>query len=100
MSLILIVAIVLIAWSLHLMRQAFAQHELSLMLAGTLVAMAAAATIGVYFVMADYMFYIQEMAQRSAAVNLSQHASPVAAFIWQETENLTPETVELSFLLR
>ena len=100
MSLILIVAIVLIAWSLHLMRQAFAQHELSLMLAGTLVAMAAAATIGVYFLMGDYMLYIEEMAQRSATLNLSQHPYPVAAFTWQDAENLTPETLELSFLLR
>ncbi|MFP4133673.1 MAG: hypothetical protein ACLFQP_03805 [Halothece sp.] len=41
--LILIFDIALVAWSLHLMQSAFEYQEFSLMLAGTLVALAAAA---------------------------------------------------------
>lgn len=41
--LILIFDIALVAWSLHLMQSAFQYQEFSLMLAGTLVALAAAA---------------------------------------------------------
>ncbi len=46
---ILIFDVALVAWSLHLMQQAFDQQEFSLMLAGTLVASAAAAMMVVYF---------------------------------------------------
>lgn len=46
---ILILDIALVAWSLHLMQQAFDSREFSLMLAGTLVALAAAAMMVVYF---------------------------------------------------
>jgi hypothetical protein len=46
---ILIFDIALVAWSLHLMQQAFNHREFSLMLAGTLVALSAAAMMVVYF---------------------------------------------------
>ena len=49
---ILIFDIVLVAWSLHLMQEAFENQEFSLMLAGTLVALSAAAMLVVYFLMA------------------------------------------------
>ena len=39
---ILILNVALVAWSLHLMQKAFDNREFSLMLAGTLVALAAA----------------------------------------------------------
>ncbi|MEB3225540.1 MAG: hypothetical protein VKJ86_07010 [Synechococcus sp.] len=48
---ILIFDVALVAWSLHLMQQAFDQQEFSLMLAGTLVAASAAAMMVVYFLM-------------------------------------------------
>jgi hypothetical protein len=65
MIFILIIVIALVAWSLHLMQEAFDQNEFSLMLAGTLVAMAAAAMMAVYFLMGDYMLYVHEMANRN-----------------------------------
>lgn len=48
---ILIFDVALVAWSLHLMQEAFTQQEFSLMLAGTLVALSAAAMLVVYFLM-------------------------------------------------
>lgn len=48
---ILIFDVALVAWSLHLMQEAFDRQEFSLMLAGTLVASAAAAMLVVYFLM-------------------------------------------------
>lgn len=55
---ILIFDVALVAWSLHLMEAAIAQKEFSLMLAGTLVALSAAATIVVYFLLGNCMSYI------------------------------------------
>ncbi len=46
---ILIFDVALVAWSLHLMQEALNRQEFSLMLAGTLVALAAAAMLVVYF---------------------------------------------------
>jgi hypothetical protein len=48
---ILIFNVALVAWSLHLMQEAFDQQEFSLMLAGTLVAAAAGGMMVVYFLM-------------------------------------------------
>ncbi|UBF23727.1 hypothetical protein K9N68_18350 [Kovacikia minuta CCNUW1] len=55
---ILAIVIALVAWSLHLMQQAIDRREFSLMLAGTLVAFSAAAMVGVYFLMGNYLGYI------------------------------------------
>ncbi|MBD1837323.1 hypothetical protein H6F78_03930 [Coleofasciculus sp. FACHB-64] len=60
---ILIFDVALVAWSLHLMQEAFDQQEFSLMLAGTLVALSAAAMLVVYFLMNSYMGYISHLAQ-------------------------------------
>ena len=46
---ILIFDVALVAWSLHLMQEALNRKEFSLMLAGTLVALVAAAMLVVYF---------------------------------------------------
>lgn len=46
---ILIFDIALVAWSLHLIQEAFNHREFSLMLAGILVASAAGAMMVVYF---------------------------------------------------
>jgi hypothetical protein len=48
---ILIFDVALVAWSLHLMQEAFQKQEFSLMLAGTLVSLSAAALLVVYFLM-------------------------------------------------
>ncbi|HEY9739270.1 MAG TPA: hypothetical protein V6C90_02150 [Coleofasciculaceae cyanobacterium] len=60
---ILILDVALVAWSLHLMQEAFDTQEFSLMLAGTLVAMSAAAMLVVYFLMGSYVGYLTQMAQ-------------------------------------
>ncbi|AKE63446.1 hypothetical protein NIES3806_25190 [Microcystis aeruginosa NIES-3806] len=58
---ILIFDLGLVAWSLHLMQQAFDQQEFSLMLAGTLVAAAAAAMLVVYFLMGHCLTYLTQI---------------------------------------
>jgi uncharacterized membrane protein YcjF (UPF0283 family) len=58
---ILIFDVALVAWSLHLMQEAFDQQEFSLMLAGTLVALAAAAMLVVYFLMHNCLSYFSSM---------------------------------------
>ena len=50
---ILIFDVALTAWSLHLMQEALNRKEFSLMLAGTLVALAAAAMLVVYFLIGN-----------------------------------------------
>ncbi|MBE9069067.1 hypothetical protein IQ260_20690 [Leptolyngbya cf. ectocarpi LEGE 11479] len=59
---LLIIAIVtgLVVWALRLMDRALVSQEFSLMLAGFLVASSAAAMVGVYFLMSDYMVYINQ----------------------------------------
>lgn len=64
---ILAIVIALVAWSLHLMQEAIEHREFSLMLAGTLVAFAAAALVGVYFLMGDYMGYMVRVTHQSTA---------------------------------
>ncbi len=60
---ILIFDVALVAWSLHLMQEAFDHKEFSLMLAGTLVALSAAAMLVVYFLMNSYVCYLTHTAQ-------------------------------------
>lgn len=50
---ILIFDVALVAWSLHLMQEAFDLQEFSLMLAGTLVAASAGAMLVVYFLVGN-----------------------------------------------
>jgi CHASE1-domain containing sensor protein len=59
---ILIFVLALVAWSLHLMQEAVSKQEFSLMLAGVLVALSAAAMLIVYFIMNNYMGYISSVA--------------------------------------
>lgn len=79
MFLILIFIIALVAWSLHLMQEAFDRQESSLILAGTLVAMAAAAMLAVYFLVGDCIVYLNRMAEYSA--ELSQYPDPLNSAI-------------------
>ncbi len=58
---ILIFDVALVAWSLHLMQQAFEEQEFSLMLAGTLVALAAAAMLIVYFLMGNCIAHFSQL---------------------------------------
>jgi hypothetical protein len=55
---ILIFDVALVAWSLHLMEKAYEHKEFSFMLAGILVAVAAAAMLVVYFLMGHCMSYL------------------------------------------
>lgn len=58
---ILIFDVALVAWSLHLMEIGFEHREFSMMLAGTLVALAAAATLVVYFLMGHCINYLMNV---------------------------------------
>ena len=58
---ILIFDVALVAWSLHLMQQAVEEQEFSLMLAGTLVALAAAGMLVVYFLMGHCLTYLTQI---------------------------------------
>jgi uncharacterized membrane protein YcjF (UPF0283 family) len=58
---ILLFDVALVAWSLHLMEKAYANKEFSLMLAGTLVALAAAAMLVVYFLMGHCISYLLQV---------------------------------------
>jgi hypothetical protein len=60
MVLILAIVVALVAWALRLMEQAVKGQEFSLMLAGFLVASSAAAMMGVYFLMGNYMVYMEQ----------------------------------------
>ncbi len=64
---LLAIVVALVAWSLHLMQEAVDQREFSLMLAGTLVAFSAAALMGVYFLMGNYVGYITQMSHDTSA---------------------------------
>ena len=66
--LILVIVIALVAWSLRLMEQAVKGQEFSLMLAGFLVASSAAALMGVYFLMGNYVVYMDHSAQQLSAL--------------------------------
>lgn len=58
--LILTIVISLVFWALRLMDRAIENQEFSLMLAGFLVASSAAAMVGVYFLMSDYMTFVTQ----------------------------------------
>ncbi|MBW4514429.1 MAG: hypothetical protein KME11_04325 [Timaviella obliquedivisa GSE-PSE-MK23-08B] len=75
MVVILFIVVCLVAWALHLMQEAVQRREFSLMLAGFLVSSAAAALVGVYFLMGHYVGYMTEMTQRVALYNQSYDVS-------------------------
>lgn len=58
---ILLLVVALVALSLHLMEQAITRQQLSLMLAGAMVASASAALMGVYFMTGNYMGYVNQL---------------------------------------
>ncbi|MCY7284719.1 MAG: hypothetical protein LH679_15070 [Cyanobacteria bacterium CAN_BIN43] len=66
MVIILFIVVCLVAWALHLMQEAVQRREFSLMLAGFLVSSAAAALVGVYFLMGHYVGYMTEMTDRAS----------------------------------
>lgn len=66
--LILTIVIALVAWALRLMEQAVKGQEFSLMLAGFLVASSAAALMGVYFLMGNYVLYMDHAAQQMSSL--------------------------------
>lgn len=82
---ILIIAIGLVAWSLHLMQEAIEQRQFSLMLAGTLVATAAAAMVSVYFLMGNCMGYLTRI-PHDTAYNQAAYESVVQYVREQELE--------------
>ncbi|MDX2097841.1 MAG: hypothetical protein SFW36_08690 [Leptolyngbyaceae cyanobacterium bins.59] len=83
MVLILIFVIALVAWALHLMQQAIDSKEFSLMLAGFLVASAAAAMMAVYFLMGHYMGYVAQMSQ--SPYRMEDYIVPSISIIQSDT---------------
>jgi hypothetical protein len=75
--LLLVIVIALVAWALHLMQEAITRQEFSLMLAGTLVSFSAAALMGVYFLMGNYVGYLTKLAQVPAQIE-----APYETVIW------------------
>ena len=57
----IVVVIALVAWALRLMEQAVKSQEFSFMLAGFLVASSAVAMMTVYFLMSNYMLYMDQV---------------------------------------
>jgi hypothetical protein len=96
MILILIMVVSLVAWALHLMQCAIEKHEFSLMLAGFLVSTAAAAMMGVYFLMGHYVGYMTEMSQRAQVhqgySELAEWEMPVSVqpIDWSEVDAFSP----------
>ena len=92
---LLIIAIVtsLVVWALRLMDRALVSQEFSLMLAGFLVASAAAAMVGVYFLMSDYVVYIHQ------SELLFQEQYPTGFLVLDDRlsslETLEPELISL-----
>ncbi|ASC69390.1 hypothetical protein XM38_003170 [Halomicronema hongdechloris C2206] len=85
MLLILVIVIALVAWALRLMERAIADQEFSLMLAGFLVASSAAAMMGVYFLMGNYMLYVQHgvSAPQQLESSKTEWADPVPPWLVQ-----------------
>jgi Ca2+/Na+ antiporter len=92
MLFILIVVVALVAWALHLMQEAMNRREFSLMLAGFLVSMAAAAMMAVYFLMGHYVVYFSQVAHRAQLQESSiEWISPIETWA-----NAADRTVEFS----
>ncbi len=80
---ILAIVIGLVGWSLHLMQQAVDRREFSLMLAGTLVAFAAAALVAVYSLMGNYIGYITHTAAYNGSDPLTaNYMEPMESLDW------------------
>lgn len=87
--LILAIVIALVAWSLRLMEQALKGQEFSLMLAGFLVASSAAAMMGVYFLMGNYMLYINQ-ASHSGLQRMGQQVPPYSSATLSDRSEMYP----------
>jgi Ca2+/Na+ antiporter len=75
MFFILIIVVSLVAWALHLMQEAVARREFSLMLAGFLVSSAAAAMMTVYFLMGHCVGYLTQAAAQQSFSSVSSSTS-------------------------
>lgn len=84
---ILAIVVALVSWSLHLMQEAIEQREFSLMLAGTLVAFSAAALMGVYFLMGNYVGYITQMSHDTSAYYDQPYELVTGYLTLEELEN-------------
>lgn len=79
MIFILFIVIALVAWALHLMQEALDRKEFSLMLAGFLVSVAAAALVAVYFLVGHFVGYMDQMSQRA---ELTEQYYETAEFVF------------------
>ncbi|GAB4132990.1 MAG: hypothetical protein Fur0046_03340 [Cyanobacteria bacterium J069] len=79
MVFILVIVVALVAWALHLMQEALDRKEFSLMLAGFLVSVAAAALVAVYFLVGHFVGYMDQMSQRA---ELTEQYYETAEFVF------------------
>jgi hypothetical protein len=91
MILALVFVIALVSWSLYLMSQAIERQEFSLMLAGCLVAASAAATVGVCFLMNNYIDYMAQLSRTPYLVEDS-----VGSSLWAGQVNDAPSFTSYS----
>jgi hypothetical protein len=89
---ILAVVILLVGWALHLMEQAIDRREFSLMLAGTLVASAAAALVAVYCLMGNYVGYVTGVSPYAPTDKLSANVASDSVDWILDIQGLDPET--------
>lgn len=95
MLFLLVIVVCLVAWALVLMQAAVQRREFSLMLAGFLVSSAAAALVGVYFLMGHYVGYMTEMSDRAALYSQSYENLPMGEDWVEELVNLTSYPADL-----
>ncbi len=90
--LILVVVVGLVAWALRLMEQAIQSQEFSFMLAGFLVASSAVAMMTVYFLMTDYMMYLDQSVGIATSENYLSDGQEAYAYL-QQAPAITNQTI-------
>jgi threonine/homoserine efflux transporter RhtA len=95
MVFILFIVVCLVVWALYLMQEAVQRREFSLMLAGVLVSSAAAALVGVYFLMGHYVGYMTEMTERAALYSQTYSVSTLPFNEDWSEELLNSQTVDV-----
>ena len=83
--LILVIVVGLVFWALRLMDRAVENQEFSLMLAGFLVASSAAAMVGVYFLMSDYLIFMTQANQAFDSYDTALIESELPVWLDQPT---------------
>jgi hypothetical protein len=89
----IVVVIALVAWALRLMEQAVKSQEFSFMLAGFLVASSAVAMMTVYFLMSNYMLYMDQTISSTSQEISNFSGQDTYAYLqsWSDVEESAPQ---------